>query len=163
MYLQKFHNIKVFVFDIDGVLTDGTVLVTDEGHQLRSFNIKDGYALHRAVKAGYHVIVISGGDSIGAIFRLKKLGITDIHISVRNKEAKLVECLQTLGLDKSTCLVMGDDMPDIPMLKMAGCSTCPADAVPEIKYNVDYVSPFNGGKGCVRDVIQQVMTLSGRW
>lgn len=163
MYLQKFRKITTFVLDVDGVLTDGNVLVTEEGHQLRGFNIKDGYALQHAIKKGFHVIIISGGDSRGVAMRLQKLGVTEVHIAVQNKRLILIEVLNRLSIDLENCLMMGDDVPDKELLQMVGCATCPADAVPEIRFHVDYVSPFNGGKGCVRDVIEQVMRLAEAW
>ena len=163
MFLQKLKEVRCFVLDVDGVLTDGGILVTEEGQQLRTMNIKDGYALNRATTAGYEVIVISGGNSEGVRLRLNKLGVSNVHMGVEDKSKILIEQLQVRGLDLTHCLVMGDDLPDMKIMQMAGCSACPSDAVSEIRQLSDYRSSYSGGNGCVRDVIEKTMRLSGKW
>lgn len=162
-YLNKLHAIKAFVFDMDGVLTDGTVLVTEAGEQLRRFNIKDGYALQLAVRQGYKVAVISGGNSEGAKKRLDGLGIKDALMGVHDKVAELNRYLVQHNLIADEVVFMGDDMPDLEVLQLVGISACPADAVQEIKAQVLYVSDKNGGQGCVRDIIEKVMRVQGKW
>ena len=161
--LAMFKNITAFVFDMDGVLTDGTLLVMPDGVMLRRMNIKDGYALQLAVKKGYHVAVISGSYSPEAEYRLKKLGITEIYMSVENK----LECLHTFikknNLQTSSLLFMGDDIPDYEAMRFVALPCCPLDAAKDIKKIAQYISPFNGGNGCVRDVIEKTLQLRGDW
>jgi 3-deoxy-D-manno-octulosonate 8-phosphate phosphatase (KDO 8-P phosphatase) len=163
MYLEKFQKVKAFVLDVDGVLTDGGILVMENGDLLRTMNIKDGYALGRAVKAGFTIIVISGGTSEGVRIRLNKLGIKEVHLAVQNKRAILEARLNALNLTLGDCLIMGDDVPDIEILSLAGCSACPADAVLQVRENIDYLATLEGGKGCVREVIEKVMRLDNSW
>jgi len=161
--LELFAPIRTFVFDVDGVLTDGNLLLTEDGHMLRSMNIKDGYALQLAVKKGYSVWIISGGRSEAVKLRLNKLGINDVHIGIESKKEFLQDLAVTAKIPVESVLYMGDDMPDLAAMQLCGLPCCPADAVPEIKHIARYVSPHNGGKGCVRDVIEKVLKLNGHW
>jgi 3-deoxy-D-manno-octulosonate 8-phosphate phosphatase (KDO 8-P phosphatase) len=161
--LHQFKNINTIVLDVDGVLTDGTLLIMPGGLMVRRMNIKDGYALQLAVKKGYHIAVISGGDSIEVKDRLHKLGITDVYMKVQDKLAVLKEYLILNGLDASSTAYMGDDMPDYDVMKEIGLPSCPADAAVEIKTLSAYVSPLNGGAGCVRDLIEKIMRVRGDW
>lgn len=161
--LELFKEVRVFVFDVDGVMTDGQLLITEEGHLLRSMNIKDGYAIQWAVKQGYHVWAISGARSEGVRTRLQKLGIEEVHIDIKDKVPVLKSLLQKHGISKEHLLYMGDDFPDLECMQFAGFPTCPADAVPEIIALSRYISPFGGGKGCVRDVIRKTMLLHDKW
>ncbi|MBS1668462.1 MAG: HAD hydrolase family protein [Bacteroidetes bacterium] len=161
--LQLFKPIKVFAFDIDGVLTDGTVLVLENGEQLRRMNIKDGYALQLAVKKGFRVMAVSGADSQAAKLRLNKLGIEDVFLKVLDKKKKLENYLQEHELKNEELLFMGDDIPDLSAIKMAGLGCAPSDAVPEIREAAKYISPFIGGMGCVRDVVEKVLKLNSCW
>ncbi|MES1198287.1 MAG: HAD hydrolase family protein [Chitinophagaceae bacterium] len=158
-----FKDITTFIFDVDGVLTDGTVLLLENGLQARRMHIKDGFALQMAVKNGYRVLIISGGNSHEVVRRLEKLGITDVHMSVLNKGLLIADYIQKNNLTKDQVLYMGDDLPDIEAIKAVGLSCCPADAVNEIREAVKYVSPVNGGLGCVRDVIEKVLKLNDQW
>jgi len=160
---KQFKNVKAFAFDVDGVLTNGEVLVTDQGEQLRSFFIKDGYALQLAVKRGYPIVVITGGKSDGVKLRLNGLGIDAVFLDVRDKGKVLQKWLRTTGLESSELLFMGDDIPDLAVMKEAGLACCPSDAVEEVKAVSHYISPFAGGRGAVRDVIEKVMKLQNRW
>jgi 3-deoxy-D-manno-octulosonate 8-phosphate phosphatase (KDO 8-P phosphatase) len=160
VYLTK---IKAFVFDVDGVLTDGSLLVMADGEFLRRMNIKDGYAMQLAVKKGYRIAVISGGHSTGVPKRLERLGLTEVHMGVKDKLEVYNSMLQRQQIEASEVLCMGDDMPDIPILTRSGLATCPSDAVPEIKAVSHYISEVPGGHGCVRDVIRQVMLAQGTW
>jgi 3-deoxy-D-manno-octulosonate 8-phosphate phosphatase (KDO 8-P phosphatase) len=161
--LEKFKPVTAFVFDIDGVLTDGSVQVFDTGEQVRRMSIKDGYSLQLAVKKGYHVAVISGGTSEGVRMRLQQLGIGDVFLKVENKKEKLLEYAKEKGLDYQHILFMGDDIPDYAAMKQVGLACAPADAVPEIRHIAEYISAFAGGQGCVRDVIEKVLKLNGHW
>ena len=161
--LKLFKPITTFVFDIDGVLTDGTILVFENGEQVRSMNIKDGYALQLAIRKGYRVAVISGANATGVQLRLNKLGITDVFLQVENKEQKLLEYLKTHQLEWNEILFMGDDIPDYAVMKLAGLSCAPADAAGAIRHIAKYISTIEGGKGCVRDVIEKVLKLNGHW
>lgn len=162
-FKNRLHRIKAFIFDIDGVLTDGSVLVMSDGDLLRTMNIKDGYALKLAVEKGYRVVIISGGDSYGVSLRLKKLGINDVFIGIPDKKIVFQQMQQLYNLAKEEILYMGDDMPDLEVIEMAGIPCCPADAVHQIKSACIYISPLKGGAGCARDVIEQVLTLHGNW
>lgn len=162
-YKEYLENITTFVFDVDGVLTDGTITITTEGELLRNMNIKDGYALKTAVDAGFNVCVISGGSNEGVRKRLKGLGITDIYLGTHHKEEQLDEYLDIYNIEAKNVLFMGDDIPDFPVMQMVGLPCCPQDAVPEIKAISKYVSHKNGGKGAVRDVIEQVLKVQNKW
>ena len=161
--LESFKSISAFVFDIDGVLTDGTLLVTDNGLMLRKMHVKDGYALQLAVKKGYTVFIISGSNSPQVKERLSKLGITNVFMNVEHKLEKLQELLSEFNLNKEEILYMGDDIPDFDVMQYCGLACCPADAVGEVKNISKYISPTKGGEGCVRDVIEKVMKLQGKW
>ena len=160
---DQLKQIKAFIFDVDGVLTDGRILVNEAGEQLRQFNIKDGYALQLAVKRGFPVIAISGGRSLGIKHRLQGLGITDIYLGLESKTEAFEEVQSKYGLKKEEILYMGDDMPDRAVMLLAGLPVCPADAVEEIKAISTYISPKNGGAGCVRDVIEKVLKIQKKW
>jgi len=161
--LELFKKITCFVFDVDGVLTDGTVLVMDGGLQARRMNIKDGFALQMAVKNGYRVLIISGGDSPQVAQRLNRLGITDVHMSVLDKKAFIAKYISENKLKSAGVLYMGDDLPDLPAMQIVGLPCCPADAVMEVKEAAQYISPINGGFACVRDVIEKVLRLNDQW
>jgi 3-deoxy-D-manno-octulosonate 8-phosphate phosphatase (KDO 8-P phosphatase) len=161
--LDKFTDIRNFVFDVDGVMTDGIVHVLDDGALLRQMHVRDAYALRRAVETGYRVVVISAGKSEGVRLRLQELGITEIHLNVRDKLPVLMDLIRQHGLDPGETLYMGDDLPDFPPMAYVHFPVCPADAVREIFEISQYISPFKGGEGCVRDVIEKVLTLHGNW
>jgi 3-deoxy-D-manno-octulosonate 8-phosphate phosphatase (KDO 8-P phosphatase) len=161
--LEKFKPITTFVFDIDGVLTDGSIAVYENGEQVRRMSIKDGYSLQLAIKKGYRVLVISGGSSEGVRQRLLQLGVNDVFLKVEDKKEKLMEYARTHGLTDKEILFMGDDIPDHAAMKQVGLACAPADAVAEIRHIAGYISAFGGGQGCVRDVIEKVLKLNGRW
>lgn len=162
-YKEYLEHITTFIFDVDGVLTNGTIAVTTSGEMLRTMNIKDGYALKTAVNKGFHVCIISGGTNEGVRLRLEGLGITDIFLGAHNKIDQLNQYLEKHQLNIKNVLYMGDDLPDFPVMKLVGLPCCPQDAVPEIKAISKYVSHKNGGKGAVRDVIEQVLKVQGKW
>lgn len=162
-FLEKFRDIKTFIFDVDGVLTNSELIVLENGRLLRKMNVRDGYALKRAVQEGYRVCIITGGKSSGVVARLEALGITDIYKGVQHKMDALEELIDLYGLDPGAILYMGDDLPDMQVMHFVGLPTCPQDAAPEILNISRYISPKNGGDGCARDVIEKVLKLQGKW
>jgi 3-deoxy-D-manno-octulosonate 8-phosphate phosphatase (KDO 8-P phosphatase) len=161
--LQQFKPITTFIFDVDGVLTNGILLVLNDGQLARQMNIKDGYALQLAIKKGYRVAIISGGTSDAVKERLQKLGVEDVFMKVENKQEKILTYCTLHNLKWDEILFMGDDIPDYSSMQMVGLACCPADAVNEIKQISKYISPINGGNGCARDVIEKVLKLNGHW
>lgn len=161
--LESFRNIKTFVFDVDGVLTDGFLSIFDDGQMVRRMNIKDGYALQLAIKHGYGIVIITGGNSKSVQERLNRLGIKDVFIKVENKKSKLTEYMEQHKLSPSEVLFMGDDIPDYTAMQISGLACAPADAAPEIKHISNYISPIKGGYGCARDVIEKVLKLNNHW
>ncbi|MCF1192704.1 HAD-IIIA family hydrolase [Mangrovimonas sp. AS39] len=162
-YKEYLEHITTFIFDVDGVLTDGTIIVTTDGQMLRNMNIKDGYAIKTAIQSGFRVCIISGGTNEGVRERLRGLGVTDIYLGAHNKIEQLDEYLNTYQIKSENVLYMGDDIPDYPVMKLVGLPCCPQDAAPEIKEISKYVSHKNGGKGAVRDVIEQVLKVQEKW
>ena len=162
-YKEHLEHITTFIFDVDGVLTDGTVTVTTSGEMLRKMSIKDGYAIKTAIDKGFNVCVISGGSNEGVRVRLRGLGVTDIYLGSHNKIEQLDEYLDIYGINTRNVLYMGDDIPDYSVMKLVGLPCCPQDAVPEIKAISKYISHKNGGKGAVRDVIEQVLKVQEKW
>ncbi len=162
-YKEKLKHINTFIFDYDGVLTDGTVYPSADGEMMRTANVKDGYALQLAVKKGYNVAIISGGKSTSMTKRLEALNIKDVYLGVDNKKEVFHRYLKENNLSTEQVLYMGDDIPDFQIMQEVGVATCPEDAVEEIKSISDYISHKEGGKGAVRDIIQQVMKVQGKW
>ena len=160
--LSSFKSIHTFVFDMDGVLTDGNLYIEKEDW-VRRMNTRDGYALQLAVKSGYNVAVISGSESIPVDNRLRKLGVSDIYMKITDKERCLKDYVVKNNCKPNEILCMGDDIPDYNFMQMAGLICCPANAAVEIKKISHYISPLNGGDGCVRDVIEKVMKLNNNW
>ena len=161
--LAEFKKITTFIFDVDGVLTDGTLLILRDGLQARQMHVKDGFGLQMAMKNGYRVFIISGGISEESKKRLEYLGIKDIYIGISDKTKFIADLLKSKKVKWEEVLYMGDDLPDLPLMSKVGLSSCPADAVNEVKAIVKYISPINGGWGCVRDVIEKVLKVNGHW
>jgi 3-deoxy-D-manno-octulosonate 8-phosphate phosphatase (KDO 8-P phosphatase) len=161
--LAEFKKVTTFIFDIDGVLTDSTILLLENGVQARRMNIKDGLGLQMAIKNGFRVITISGSYSEPVVQRLKKLGIEEVQMSVIDKKEFVSDYINKNNLNWEEVLYMADDLPDLALMKMVGLPCCPADAVPEILELSKYISPVNGGYGCVRDVIQKVLKVQDKW
>lgn len=162
-YKEYLHHITTFVFDVDGVFTDGTILIDPKGALLRTMNIKDGFALKTAIDQGYHVCIISGGSNEAVRSRFEGLGVTNIYLGTHHKTKAFHEFTTTHGIKQENVLYMGDDIPDIPVMQLVGLPTCPQDAVAEVKNVSKYVSNKKGGKGAVRDVIEQVLKVQGKW
>jgi 3-deoxy-D-manno-octulosonate 8-phosphate phosphatase (KDO 8-P phosphatase) len=162
-YKSQLKDINTFIFDYDGVLSDGTVILMPDGEALRTANVKDGYALQLAVKSGYNVAIISGGNSASMVRRFEALKIKDFFLGVNNKVEVFENFLKKKNLKAEHVLYMGDDIPDYKVMKKVGLACCPADASAEIKKISHYISDKNGGKGCVRDVIEQTLKVHGKW
>jgi 3-deoxy-D-manno-octulosonate 8-phosphate phosphatase (KDO 8-P phosphatase) len=144
-------------------MTDGSILLLDNGLQARTMNVKDGLALQMALHNGYNVIVISGGASEPVIHRLQYLGIKEIHLGLKDKLKFLQSFMEQNDIKWKQVLYMGDDLPDLPVLGQVGVPCCPSDAAIEVKKISKYISPLNGGCGCVRDVIEKVLKLNDHW
>lgn len=162
-YKQKLRKITTFIFDIDGVFTDGTVWLMPDGEQIRTANIKDGYAVQLAVKKGFRIAVITGGKAEAVKIRFKGLGVDDVFLGTADKWNLYEQYLKDHQLQPEEVLYMGDDIVDLKPLQHAGVSACPADAVNEVRTICDYTSHFGGGKGCVRDVVEQTLKVQGKW
>lgn len=162
-YKEHLNQINTFVFDVDGVLTDGSIQISTNGELLRTMNTKDGYAMKMAQKAGFTVCIISGGKNEGVRKRLRDLGITDIYLGIDDKVEQMDEFFDIYQIKPEEVLYMGDDIPDYYPMKLVGLPCCPQDAAPEVKEISLYVSHKKGGEGCVRDVIEQVMKVQGKW
>tara|TARA_B000000441_G_C21419664_1_gene165023 strand:+ start:35 stop:544 length:510 start_codon:yes stop_codon:yes gene_type:complete len=162
-YKKKLIKISALVFDIDGVMTNGKVLITSKGEMLREMDTKDGYAIRCAVMENYKIGIISGGKNEGVRFRLKDLGVKNIFLGQTEKDSAFKEFRSKYKLENDQILYMGDDVPDISIMKKVGISACPSDAVSDVKSISDYVSHKKGGEGCVRDVIEQVLRVHGKW
>lgn len=162
-YKVKLHDIKAFVFDYDGVMSDGMIYTAGNDFIMRNGNVKDGYAIQYALKLGFKVAVISGGSGESIKQRLNMLGISDVFLSAKEKLSVYKNYLECNHLEQKNVLYMGDDIPDYDIMLNSGVATCPADAVEEIKQVADYISNKKGGEGCVRDVIEQVLRLQDLW
>ena len=162
-FKEELKNIKAFVFDVDGVFSSASVLLHPSGEMLRTSNIKDGYAIFHAVKTGYPVAIITGGDSKLVKARFEKLGVKHIYIKSKDKMIDFKAFLKLAQLEAKDILYMGDDIPDYPVMKVVGVPTCPDDAAVEIKSISKYISHRKGGEGCVRDVVEQVLRAQGNW
>ncbi len=162
-YKELMPLISTFVFDVDGVLTDGTVTIFPNGELVRKMNTKDGYALKTAIDKGYRVCIISGGTNEGVRSRLQGLGVKDIYLGAHNKIDQLEEYVTSNNIELKEVLYMGDDIPDLQVMQQVALAACPKDAVPEIQEIARYISQKKGGQGCVRDVIEQVLKVQDKW
>lgn len=162
-YKALLNDVDTFIFDYDGVMTDGKVILQHEGQPLRSANVKDGFVLQLIVKLGYNVVIISGGMSQSMENRLEMLGIKDVFLGTKNKEKVLEKYLRDKNINPKNVVYMGDDIPDYHVMKMVGIPVCPADAVEEIKAISIFISDNKGGEGCVRDIVEQVLKVQGKW
>lgn len=162
-FKEDIAKVKAFVFDVDGVFTDGGIMPMPDGDFIRKYNAKDGYAVAYALKAGYKVAIISGGRGASLELRFRMLGVTAFHPNCQDKLGTLKKFMDEHGFAPDEVLFMGDDIPDLGAMQYAGMPVCPADAVPEIQEAARYVSQFEGGKGCVRDVVEQVLRAHGDW
>ncbi len=162
-FKEELRKVKAFAFDVDGVLSRTTMTLHPSGEPMRTINIKDGYALQLAVKKGYPIGIITGGSTHSIRARFKNLGIQDVFMGASHKIEDLYRFLKLHELNAEEVLYMGDDLPDFEIMSAVGFPTCPADAVTEIKQKAKYISHINGGEGCVRDIIEQVLRLHNKW
>ncbi|PQJ18494.1 KdsC family phosphatase [Nonlabens tegetincola] len=162
-YKELLNDVTTFILDVDGVLTDGRLLISESGELLRTMNARDGYAIKTALNNGYKVCIITGGRNDGVKSRLMGLGVEDVFLNASDKMVQMREYVVKHNLTPEEILYMGDDMPDLPALEYAGVATCPQDAIQEVKSICNYISHRNGGDSCVRDVIEQVMKVQGKW
>ena len=162
-YKEYLTKVKTFIFDVDGVLTDGKVLVTSEGEMYRALDTKDGYGMKFALLHGFKIVIITGGMNEGIRKRFNEFGIYDIYLGAFNKMDAYKDLMNNYSLNPEEILYVGDDIPDIPVMKEIGVSCCPSDAVPDVKEIVDYVSHKKGGEGCVREIIEQVLRVQDKW
>lgn len=160
---QKFAKINTLIFDVDGVFTNSDILITEEGELLRSMSTQDGYAVKKAMKKGYNVAIITKGNSKGVVSRLEGLHVLDIYSGVDDKLEIFKEYCNKKNINPDSCLYMGDDISDIVVLSVVLLSTCPNDAVRDVLDVCEYISPYNGGDGCVRDVIERVLRVNNDW
>jgi len=162
-FKEELSKVKAFVFDVDGVLSNAKIYLHPGNDLMRSMNIKDGYAIQYAHRKGYPICIITGGNSKAVEERFRNLGVTDIYLKSRNKMDNLEDFLSKYEFGAENILYMGDDLPDYLVMKKVGFPTCPSDAAEEIKSISNYISDIPGGEGCVRDVIEQVLRLQGKW
>ena len=156
-------RVEAFVFDVDGVMTDGGIIPTPEGDFIRRYNAKDGYAIAYALREGFKVCVISGGRGRMLENRLTMLGVTKMYLNCMNKVEALEEYLAENDLDRQSVIYMDDDIPDLECMMRVGIPVCPADAAMEVVEASRYVSEYNGGHGAVRDIVEQVLRAKGCW
>lgn len=161
--LEKFNSIDTLIFDVDGVMTDSRLRVQEDGTLLRTMNVRDGYALKRAVQAGLTVCIITGGRSEGVAIRLRNLGVQHIYHSIQDKLGAYQQFIEKYEIDEERTLYMGDDLPDFDVMRKVELPCCPRDAAHEIVEIAQYVSPYDGGDGCVRDVIEKILRLQDKW
>lgn len=162
-YKQKLRKITTLLFDMDGVFTDGIVWLMPDGEQVRTANVKDGYVIQLAVKKGFRVAVFTGGSSDAVRRRFEGLGVQDVFLGCNDKLKVYQSYMEQHGFQHEEAMYMADDIVDIPVLKQVGVSTCPADAAEEVRALCDYVSHKPGGKGCVRDIVEQTLKVQGLW
>lgn len=162
-YREKLKRVTTFVFDFDGVLSDGKIYVLPDGDQIRGTSVKDGYALQYALKKGFRIAIISGGVSETMRLRYQNFPNMEIYLRVSQKVPVFNQYLEKHQLITDEVLYMGDDMPDYQLMQLAGVKTCPADACEEIKSISEYISFQKGGEGCVRDIIEQTLKTQGKW
>jgi 3-deoxy-D-manno-octulosonate 8-phosphate phosphatase (KDO 8-P phosphatase) len=163
---KKLQHIKCFVLDVDGVLTDGTIGCLETGEMYRTFNVRDGYAIERATKAGYKFVIITGGSQLGVKKRLEYLKIKDIYMGSggNSKESIYFTMLTELNITENELLYMGDDIPDYAIMKRPeNLSACPADATNEIQSVSDIICIQKGGLGAVREMIELVLKSQNNW
>ena len=162
-YKELLKEITTFILDVDGVLTNGKILVTSKGKMLREMNTKDGFIIKYALDKGFKIFIISGGTNKGVKERLKDLGIEEIFLGEHTKKDTYDKLIRKYNLKKNEIVYMGDDIPDIPVMKKIGVPCCPNDAVPDVKQISIYISKKNGGQGCVRDIIEQTLRVQNKW
>ncbi len=158
---MNLESVKALIFDVDGVFTNSDMLIAENGDHLRIMNARDGYAVRSAVAQGLHIAIITGGNSKGVRIRMQNLGIKDIYDNSQDKPKDLMDFCETHNYVSTDILYMGDDFPDFEVMQLVGYPSCPSDAEPDIINISKYISPFRGGQGCVRDIIQKTLLAKG--
>ncbi|MFH2143004.1 MAG: 3-deoxy-D-manno-octulosonate 8-phosphate phosphatase [Bacteroidota bacterium] len=161
-FKEDLKKVKAFAFDVDGVLS-GNILLGNNGEQVRTMNMKDGYAIQLAVKKGFPVAIITGAFCESIRTRFNNLGVKNIYIGSSDKKIDFIDFYTKNKIDPQNILYMGDDIPDFEIMKITGIPTCPCNAAEDIKNISKYISGIKGGDGCVRDVLEQVMRAQGKW
>lgn len=156
-------QIKAFVLDMDGVISATVSPIDASGMPMRTVNVKDGYAMQYAVKQGYTLAIISGGESEAMRLRFKQLGVQYVYMRIKDKASQLRELEHLTGIPASQMAYIGDDIPDIDVMRLVGLPCCPADAAPEVKAVAKYISLCDGGYGVVRDLIEQTLKANDQW
>ena len=162
-FKEDLMNVKAFAFDVDGVLSQQYVPMFPNGEPMRTANIRDGFALQLAVKLGYPIAIITGGKTEAIANRYQALGIEDVFMGVSEKLSVFNGWLEKHGLSADEVMYMGDDIPDLPVMRVVGLAVAPADGAEEVKAVSKYISERNGGQGCVRDVVEQVLRVHNHW
>ena len=162
-YKTKLANIELFVFDYDGVFNDGTILLMPDGSEVRQASTRDGFAVQWAVKQGLKLALLTGGSEKAVATRMVKLGVEEVHLRCEDKFESLKALCEKLQIPLDKVAYMGDDIPDVVAMREVGLAACPEDAVEEVRNIAHYISPKGGGKGCVRDLLEQAMRLIGVW
>ena len=157
------NKIKAVVFDVDGVLSRQTVQMSENGEPIRTVNVRDGYAIQLAVKLGLKVCIITGAKTPNIRTRYENLGVKDIYLASSLKIKDYEDYIWRNRLKDEEIIYMGDDIPDVAILRRVGCPVCPKDAAPDVRNVCTYISNFNGGEGCARDVLEQVIRSQGKW
>ncbi len=160
---EKFQKITTMIFDVDGVFTDGMLIVTENGDMLRSMNARDGYAVKRAIDQGFRIVIITGGDSIGVEKRFRKLGVKYIFLKTKDKLAKYKSFIEEHDISNDEVLYVGDDILDLELMHYVFLPACPHDACHEILAMAEFISNFDGGRGCVREIIEKVLSSQNKW
>jgi 3-deoxy-D-manno-octulosonate 8-phosphate phosphatase (KDO 8-P phosphatase) len=162
-FKEDLRIIKAFVFDVDGVISPNQLLLHSTGDMMRSVNTRDGFAIKKAIEAGFNVGIITGARSESLRLRFRELGTADVFLNSIDKVADLQVFVKNYGLELNQVLYMGDDIPDLGPMQLVGMPTCPCDATSEVQSASRYISAYSGGFGCVRDVIEQVLRSQGLW
>jgi len=160
---EKIQKITTMIFDVDGVFTDGTLIVTEGGDMLRAMNAKDGYSIKKALDEGMNVAIITGGDSMGVVKRFEKLGISDIFIKISDKLTMYKKYIKDKNIDEGGVMYMGDDILDLELLQNVFLPVCPRDACHEVLEASEFISNFDGGRGSVREIVEKVLSSQGKW
>jgi 3-deoxy-D-manno-octulosonate 8-phosphate phosphatase (KDO 8-P phosphatase) len=163
MTRKIFAKVKLLILDVDGVLTDGRIIINDRGEETKHFNAKDGHGLRMLMQAGVEVVLISGRRSGAAEFRASDLGISEVHTGIRDKSSVCAALVQRKKLGKMEICCIGDDLPDLPLFEHAGIAVAVADAVPEIRAAASFTTKSKGGKGAVREICEVILKSKGLW
>lgn len=162
-FKEEIAQTEAIILDVDGVFTDGYIVPLADGDFLRAYNAKDGYSVAYAIKQGMKVFIITGGRGDTLKKRFEYLGVTELHMNVSDKITVMRDIMERHGLNPANVIFMGDDIPDLECMREVGIPVCPADSASEILDISVYVSEFSGGRGCVRDIVEQVLRAQDKW